>query len=224
MAFPQGVEQIRDDMLSIVHRLGNDVGDFTQSMEKDVIESLEELVTALQSEIENRKKPERTSAQRRQRGQRRRRKAARRADCRTENAPFAPASRQSSYEGNRSADSRRASDSTTIWRRNCRDSRIGRPKSRKPPTSSPRDETDDYQSDTTICRCAALSWCSWSGTLPAGGGHRRLRTALGRGSPQELMRWLTQHGFSNEKTVASIVPLWAAGGGRRSGRGRSSSD
>ena len=59
VAFPQGVEQIRDDMLSIVRRLGkNDVGDFTQSIEKDVIESLEELVTALQSEIENRKKPE----------------------------------------------------------------------------------------------------------------------------------------------------------------------
>ena len=59
VAFPQGVEQIRDDMLNIVRRLGkNDVGDFTQSIEKDVIESLEELVTALQSEIENRKKPE----------------------------------------------------------------------------------------------------------------------------------------------------------------------
>ena len=67
VAFPQGVEQIRDDMLSIVGRLGkNDVGDFTQSIEKDVIESLEELVTALQSEIENRKKPE-AQRQRRQR-------------------------------------------------------------------------------------------------------------------------------------------------------------
>ncbi len=67
VAFPQGVEQIRDDMLSIVRRLGkNDVGDFTQSIEKDVIESLEELVTALQSEIEGRKKPE-SQRQRRQR-------------------------------------------------------------------------------------------------------------------------------------------------------------
>ena len=66
VAFPQGVEQIRDDMLSIVRRLGkNDVGDFTQSIEKDVIESLEELVAALQSEIENRKKPE-NQRQRRQ--------------------------------------------------------------------------------------------------------------------------------------------------------------
>jgi hypothetical protein len=59
VAFPKGVEQVRDDMLTIAHRLGkNDVGELTQSIEKDVIESLEELVSALQSEIENRKKPE----------------------------------------------------------------------------------------------------------------------------------------------------------------------
>jgi hypothetical protein len=69
VAFPQGVEQVRDDMLSIARSLGkNDVGAFTQSLEKEVIESLEELVSALQSEIENRKKPEN---QRRQ-GQRQR--------------------------------------------------------------------------------------------------------------------------------------------------------
>jgi hypothetical protein len=67
VAFPQGVEQIRDDMLNLVRRLGkNDVGDLTQSIEKDVIESLEELVAALQSEIENRKKPD-AQRQRRQR-------------------------------------------------------------------------------------------------------------------------------------------------------------
>jgi hypothetical protein len=67
VAFPKGVEQVHDDMLTIASRLGkNDVGELTQSIEKDVIESLEELVAALQSEIENRKKPE---AQR-QRGQR----------------------------------------------------------------------------------------------------------------------------------------------------------
>jgi hypothetical protein len=59
VAFPKGVEQIRDDMITIARRLGkNDVGELTQSIEKDVIESLEELVAALQSEIENRKKPE----------------------------------------------------------------------------------------------------------------------------------------------------------------------
>jgi hypothetical protein len=69
VAFPKGVEQVRDDMLNISHRLGkNDVGEFTQSIEKDVIESLEELVSALQSEIENRKKPE-NQRKRQQRGQ-----------------------------------------------------------------------------------------------------------------------------------------------------------
>jgi hypothetical protein len=57
VAFPQGVEQVRDDMQGIAHRLsGNDVGEFTQSMERDVIESLEEMVTALQNEIEKRQK------------------------------------------------------------------------------------------------------------------------------------------------------------------------
>jgi hypothetical protein len=59
VAFPKGVEQVWDDMLTIARRLGkNDVAELTQSIEKDVIESLEELVSALQSEIENRKKPE----------------------------------------------------------------------------------------------------------------------------------------------------------------------
>jgi hypothetical protein len=66
VAFPQGVEQVRDDMLNIVHRLsGNDVGEFTQSVERDVIESLEEMVTALQNEIEKRQKED---EQRRQKG------------------------------------------------------------------------------------------------------------------------------------------------------------
>lgn len=69
VAFPKGVEQVWDDMLTISHRLGkNDVAELTQSIEKDVIESLEELVSALQSEIENRKKPE-NQRRRGQRGQ-----------------------------------------------------------------------------------------------------------------------------------------------------------
>ena len=68
VAFPQGVEQVRDDMLNIAHRLSaNDVGEFTQSVQKDVIESLEEMVTALQNEIEKRQKEDEN---RRQRGQR----------------------------------------------------------------------------------------------------------------------------------------------------------
>jgi hypothetical protein len=69
VAFPKGVEQVRDDMLTISHRLGKyDVGELTQSIEKDVIESLQELVSALQSEIENRKKPE-NQRRRQQRGE-----------------------------------------------------------------------------------------------------------------------------------------------------------
>jgi hypothetical protein len=69
VAFPKGVEQVWDDMLTISQRLGkNEVGELTQSIEKDVIESLEELVSALQSEIENRKKPE-NQRRRQQRGQ-----------------------------------------------------------------------------------------------------------------------------------------------------------
>ena len=69
MAFPKGVEQVRDDMLTISHLLGkSDVGELTQSIKKDVIESLQELVAALQSEIENRKKPE-NQRRRRQRGE-----------------------------------------------------------------------------------------------------------------------------------------------------------
>jgi hypothetical protein len=68
VAFPQGVEQVRDDMLNIVHRLsGNDVGEFTQSVERDVIESLEEMVTALQNEIEKRQKED--EQRRQQKGQ-----------------------------------------------------------------------------------------------------------------------------------------------------------
>jgi len=68
VAFPKGVEQLRDDMLSVARRLEkDDVGELTQSVEKDIIESLEELVAALQSEMENRKKPE--NQRRGQRGQ-----------------------------------------------------------------------------------------------------------------------------------------------------------
>ena len=69
VAFPQGVEQVRDDMLTISTRLsGNEVGTFTQSVERDVIESLEEMVTALQNEIEKRQKQDENRRQ--QRGQR----------------------------------------------------------------------------------------------------------------------------------------------------------
>jgi hypothetical protein len=69
VAFPKGVEQVRDDMLAIARRLsGNDVAELTQSMERDVIESLEEMVAALQAEIEKRK-PDENQRRRGQRGQ-----------------------------------------------------------------------------------------------------------------------------------------------------------
>jgi hypothetical protein len=71
VAFPQGVEQVRDDMMNIAHRLStNDVGEFTQSIERDVIESLQEMVTALENEIEKRQKQDENRRQQRaQRGQ-----------------------------------------------------------------------------------------------------------------------------------------------------------
>jgi hypothetical protein len=69
VAFPKGVEQVRDDMLGIARRLsGNDVAELTQSMERDVIESLEEMVAALQAEIEKHK-PDENQRRRGQRGQ-----------------------------------------------------------------------------------------------------------------------------------------------------------
>ncbi len=69
VAFPQGVEQVRDDMNNVARRLSsNDVGELTQSVEKDIIEALEEMVTALQAEIEKRQKPD-ENRRRQQRGQ-----------------------------------------------------------------------------------------------------------------------------------------------------------
>jgi hypothetical protein len=56
VAFPEAVEQMRDDMLTVVQRLERfEVGELTQAIEQDIIESLEELVQALQREIEKAK-------------------------------------------------------------------------------------------------------------------------------------------------------------------------
>lgn len=56
IAFPEAVEQMRDDMLNVVGRLERfDVADLTQGIERDIIEALEELVEALQKEIEKSK-------------------------------------------------------------------------------------------------------------------------------------------------------------------------
>ncbi len=56
IAFPEAVEQIRDDMLTIVKRLDQaDVGEITQNIEQDLVEGLKELIEALQKEIEKAK-------------------------------------------------------------------------------------------------------------------------------------------------------------------------
>ena len=49
VAFPEAVEQMREDMEQIVARLGKaDVGDITQGIEEDVIAALEEMIESLQ--------------------------------------------------------------------------------------------------------------------------------------------------------------------------------
>jgi len=56
VAFPEAVVQIRDDMLTSARRLERvDVGEITQGIQKDIIESLEEILDALQKELEKSK-------------------------------------------------------------------------------------------------------------------------------------------------------------------------
>ncbi|MDX1969651.1 MAG: hypothetical protein SFV23_20925 [Planctomycetaceae bacterium] len=56
IAFPEAVVQIRDDMLTSARRLERgDVGELTQGIQKDVVESLEEILDSLQKEIEKSK-------------------------------------------------------------------------------------------------------------------------------------------------------------------------
>jgi uncharacterized low-complexity protein len=53
VAFPEAVDQLRDDMLIVSRRLREfQVGKLTQGIEKDIIEALEELIEALQKEME----------------------------------------------------------------------------------------------------------------------------------------------------------------------------
>lgn len=56
VAFPEGVEQVRDDMLSVARLLERtEVGEFTQGVQRDIIEALEEMIEALQKEMEKSK-------------------------------------------------------------------------------------------------------------------------------------------------------------------------
>ena len=53
VAFPEAVEQIREDMLTVARRLERaDVGEITQNIEADIVESLKEILEALQKELE----------------------------------------------------------------------------------------------------------------------------------------------------------------------------
>lgn len=53
VAFPEAIEQLRDDMRSVARRLERtDVAEITQGMERDIMETLEELIASLQKELE----------------------------------------------------------------------------------------------------------------------------------------------------------------------------
>jgi ClpP class serine protease len=53
VAFPEAVEQMRDDMRIVVgHLQRTEVGELTQAIEKDIIDALQEMIEALQKEME----------------------------------------------------------------------------------------------------------------------------------------------------------------------------
>ncbi len=59
VAFPEAVEQMRDNMLEVTHRLeGADTGNTTQVIEQLIVETLEEMIFALQKEMEKLKQQE----------------------------------------------------------------------------------------------------------------------------------------------------------------------
>jgi hypothetical protein len=56
IAFPEAVEQMRDDMRIVVSRLERtDVGELTQAIEREIIDALEEMIDSLQKEMEKNK-------------------------------------------------------------------------------------------------------------------------------------------------------------------------
>lgn len=56
IAFPEAVMQLREDMLTSARRLERaEVGEITQAIQKDIIEALEEILDALQKELEKTK-------------------------------------------------------------------------------------------------------------------------------------------------------------------------
>ncbi len=64
VAFPEAIEQMRQDMQTIVSRLDEaKVGELTQMIEQDVIEALEDLIAALQKEIERHQEKKQSQGQ-----------------------------------------------------------------------------------------------------------------------------------------------------------------
>ena len=67
IAFPEAVEQLRDDLYTVTRRLERaEVGELTQTLEKDILEGLEEMITALQKEMEKQKDQQQQQQQQQQ--------------------------------------------------------------------------------------------------------------------------------------------------------------
>ena len=70
VAFPEAVEQMRDNMLTVVGRLGKaDTGETTQLIEQLIVETLDEMILALQKELEKMKEQEQQQQQQQQQDQ-----------------------------------------------------------------------------------------------------------------------------------------------------------
>lgn len=64
VAFPEAVEQVQHDMEMVARRLNNnDVGELTQGVETDIIEALEQMIEALQKEMEGKDQQQQQQAQ-----------------------------------------------------------------------------------------------------------------------------------------------------------------
>ena len=62
VAFPEALTEVREDMKTVTNLLAwADTGEFTQSVEKDIVTTLEEMVEALQKEQQNKSKPSKSS-------------------------------------------------------------------------------------------------------------------------------------------------------------------
>ncbi len=95
VAFPEVVEQIRDDMESVSDRLAESkVGTITQDLEQEIIASLEEMIAAFQKAQQDLEEP--PPPQPGEAGRNRRTAAGRRAG-RTEDDPLAADARQSAH-------------------------------------------------------------------------------------------------------------------------------